>query len=466
MTPRIQRFCTTQVLLRLAGMILLIGVGALVIATQQNRTVRKFPQREVVIFWHMWSAEWKGVVDRIIDRFNESQDKYEVVGLSLPPGLGGGDTDRKLIMAVAGGRPPDCMAQWDPVIPLWASEGMLTPLDELMTAEELKWLKGTLFPVAWKGGSYEGRLYGLATALNAFAIYYRPDHFREAGLDPDHFPETTEELLEIASKLDRYDKNGNLTRMGYAEQYTGGNSFPVWMAVFGGGLYDWNASHMLTNTPGNLRTLQWIQGPAQRYGYDRIMRFNAMLQTTNMGGLDWSFMRGAFSIVVDGQWRVEQIAKFAPELEYRTAPCPYPRLHGRKGAGWSNGNYNIIPRGARNPKGAWAFMRFWSGLDDPARAAEFNVWGGWLPPRQEIIDSPIYQAYLQKHPQFRTFTLNLASSAQDAYPPVPYQRYLADESARIVDSVTRASITPQEGIARLEQVVNRQESKLKALRKP
>ncbi len=37
--------------------------------------------RKKVRFWHMWTAEWKDVVDRIVDRFNKSQSEYEVEAL-------------------------------------------------------------------------------------------------------------------------------------------------------------------------------------------------------------------------------------------------------------------------------------------------------------------------------------------------------------------------------------------------
>jgi multiple sugar transport system substrate-binding protein len=47
----------------------------------------------------MWTAEWKVVVERICDRFNKSQDRYEVIPLSVP----GTAADSKFLLAAADG---------------------------------------------------------------------------------------------------------------------------------------------------------------------------------------------------------------------------------------------------------------------------------------------------------------------------------------------------------------------------
>ena len=79
-----------------------------------------------MVFWHKWTSDWEKVIGRICDEFNRSQDQYEVVPLSM------GSASLKILISTAGGDPPDCMAEWDPVIPAWADKGVLTPLDTLM----------------------------------------------------------------------------------------------------------------------------------------------------------------------------------------------------------------------------------------------------------------------------------------------------------------------------------------------
>jgi len=405
----------------------------------QSPNRRKFPRRTPVRFWHMWTAEWKVVVDRIADSFNASQDTYELIALSVP----GQAANSKFLLAVAGGDPPDCMAQWNPVIPMWADSKLLVRLNTLMTPAEWADFQTNTYPIARKIGMYKGDLYGVTTGLNLWACYYRLDHLEAAGLDPNDFPKTLEELVDVwAPKLHRRDENGSLVRMGFMPK-----GWSLYVPGFGGGFWNWaKPSDLTIDTPENLRALRYLVEQRERLGFDNVLRFEAGLQSGF--GIDWPFISGQYSILLDGQWRVEQLARHAPEVRYGTAPVP-PPAGGKANYGWSNGNFMIIPKGARCPAGAWAFIKFWSGLAEPARAAEFYTWGGWLPLSDKIAAAPAYRQYVRKHPQFQTFLDILPSENVHPTPPVPFQDYLADRIKQADETAMRGTLTPEETIRRL-----------------
>lgn len=424
---------------------ILAVVATIVVVALPGPIPRRYPDRIPVRFWHMWTAEWKDVVDDIVDRFNESQEKYEVIALSVPDAT----ATSKFLLAVAGGDPPDVMAQWFPVIPKWAENGLLLELDTLMSPEEWAEFKCTAYPAAQKIGIYKEHLYGVTTGLNAFACYIRLDYLREAGLDIRDFPETLEGLMEWAGKLHRIDGEGNIRRIGFLPQW-----FHYYVAGFGDGFYDWDAGKVLLNTPANLRALQFIADQHRKLGYENVIRFTSGL-AIGLGNIEWPFITGAYAITLDGQWRVEQIAKYAPKLEYATRPLP-PPAGGRPNFGYTNGNFMVIPACAKQVEGAWEFIKFWSGLENPERAAEFYTWGGWLPLRPEIAEAPIYQKYLKEHPQFKTFLDLMPSENMQPVPPVPYQVYLWDRVLFADDSATRGTVSPRAALERLEQEVARE----------
>ena len=63
---------------------MLVLFGAMLFAALWPKpTQRIYPQRQQVRFWHMWSGEWKDKVDQIVQEFNQSQEQYEVVALSI-----------------------------------------------------------------------------------------------------------------------------------------------------------------------------------------------------------------------------------------------------------------------------------------------------------------------------------------------------------------------------------------------
>ena len=430
------------------SLILIVGV-VLVLALPGERT-RKYPGREPVKFWHMWSGEWKVVIDRIADRFNQSQDKYEVIALSVP----GQSADQKFLMSVTGGDAPDVMAQWNQVIPAWAESGLLMPLDKLMSKAELDELRQAAYPVAMQIGSYKGHLYGVTTGINIHACYFRLDHLAAAGLDPQEFPRNMEGLREWGAKLNHFDAEGNLTRIGFLPE-----KFNMYAPVFGGGFYDEKAGRVTINTPENLRALTFEFDYRKALGLDHVVRFNSSLNT---GGFstEWPFISGQFSITMDGQWRVEQLAKYAPDLKYGTAPLP-PPSGGKALAGFASGNFMLVPKNAAHAEGAWEFIKFWSGIDNPERAAEFYIWGGWLPLTPKIAAAPAYQDYIRKYPQFKTFLDILSSKNIQTAPPVPYQVMLADFIKRAEDFAMRGEKTPKEALDDLEREVAREVARRK-----
>lgn len=400
-----------------------------------------YPGREKVVFWHMWTGDHAKMVQRIVDRFNESQDRYEVISVTVAGGT------LKTLIATAGGVPPDCMAQWDSVIPAWAERGALTPLDELMGPQEWQRLESQMYPAVKSIGMYEGHFYGLSVGMNIFAMYYRTDHFQEAGLDPAQFPRTLEELDRVAERLWRV-RGGRIERIGFMP-----GRIQDWVAVFGGRLYDPQTRQLTLTEPRNVAALEWIARYAGQYDFERVQAFTASLPS-NLSA-NWPFISGAYSITVDGQWRVDELRRFAPDMPYATAPIPYPE-GGRPNAGWCNGNFMVIPSGARNKAGAWAFIRFWSGLDDPEQAAEFYTWGGWLPIMPSIAEAPAYEAYLEEHEPFRTFVEIMSSPNVQVTPPVPVQAFLVNRLNWAEEAAKRKRLSPAGALGQAEAEVNRE----------
>jgi len=136
-------------------------------------------------------------------------------------------------------------------------------------------------------------------------------------------------------------------------------------------------------------------------------------------------------VVLDGQWRVRDIVAFQADqraknvevTQFGVCPLPPPR-GGLENAGWVNGNFFLVPRGAKNPKGAWALMKFWSGFGgNEAEAATSCVAGGWIPASQRVVDEPAYQQYLIAQPLMATFVELAASTNQQATPMIPGAPY-------------------------------------------
>ena len=435
----------------------LIWIAAIVITVvvfaSGHSTPRKYPERKLVRFWHRWQGDWEKQVQKICDAFNESQDKYEVVAVSVP----GSGADAKFILGVIGGDPPDLMSMGSGAVPNMAANGFLTPLETLMTPVEKTEFFKQSYPAIRDIGTYKGSCYGVTIGADLMALYVNVKQLREAGLDPDKFPKTIEELEQWGMKLNKYDSKGNLTRLGLLFSEVGYLSH-----YFGGGFYVHDDGKLDLDTPQNLRALEEIVNYRKKIGFENVLRFQAGLNDIE-GAASWAFMHGDLSITYDGQWRVEELRKFKPDLEYRVYPIPPPKVGGTPLGGLVGGNYMIVPISAKQKQGAWEFLKFWTGLDNPDRAATFYNMGGWLPYSPAVAKSPTFQKWLKHDSQFQAFLDILASPNCKAPPPIANLQFLNDLITRAEDQATRGASTPKEALQELESKYREESNKRKAL---
>jgi multiple sugar transport system substrate-binding protein len=360
-----------------------------------------------------------------------------------------------MMLSTVGGLPPDVILIWTQATSEWADSGLLQPLDTFMTTSEMAWFKTQTYPVVRKSGWFKGRLYGLVMGFDLWVCYYRPDHFRQAGLDPDHFPGTLEELVEVGAKLHKFRPNGDIERMGFLP-----SGFQTFTPLFGGGFFNEATGELTLNTPENLRCLTFLADCRKRLGFEKVVGFEAGLGTDDAAS--WPFIQGSYSIIAEGEWRVEQLRKYAPQIEYRTVPTPPPK-GGKKKASFSMTNFLVMPQGAREPRGAWSFIRFWSGLANPQAAAGFYPILGWMPLGPAVTYAPDYQKWLSEVPQYRTF-LDVAESNNICItPPVPFQLYLMDQVKKADDAVSRGSQTPAIALQQLEHDVAHERTRRRRL---
>ncbi len=412
---------------------------SIVVFASGYQTPREFPQRKMVRFWHRWQGDWEKQVNKIVAAFNESQTEYEVVPISIP----GGGSEAKFILGVIGGDPPDLMSMGSGSLPNLASNGFLTKLETMMTPEEKKSFFEESYPAIRDTGMYKGSCYGITIGADLMALYVNVKQLREAGFDPDNFPKTLEELEEMGLKLNKYDAKGNLTRLGFLISDLGYVS-----NAFGGGFNVDERGELQLNTPQNLRALQDIVDYRKKIGFDNVVRFQSSLNDIE-GAASWAFMHGDLTITYNGQWRVEELRKFKPDLEYRVYPIPPPK-DGKPLAGQVGGNYMIIPTSAKQKEGAWEFLKFWTGLNNPDRAAKFYNMGGWLPYSPAVANSPTYQKWLKENHQFQAFLDILASPNCKAPPPIPNLSFLNDLIGRAENQAVLGAVTPKQALIELE----------------
>jgi len=431
---------------------ILVTIVVLAVLAPAPEAETHYPGRIPVVFWHQFAGEWQPIYEGMVERFNKSQTKYEVIPVSVP----GDACTTKFLMSSAGGDTPDILLDWDPVLGMWADKGLIRPFDDLMTPDEKReWLART-YPIIKRNSTYHGKIMAMVDGLDLFAIYYRLDHLKEVGVDKNHLPKTMEELVALGKKLDRYDDQHHLRRVGFLPK-----GFSQYAAAFNGNFND--NGRIVVNNPGNLAAMKFLDETNRRLGYDAVTHFTSSLAAD--AGPTIPLIAGNFSILYDGEWRVKQVEQYAKDLPYLLAPLPPPK-GGRPSASISNPNYLMIPTAAKHPDGAWAFAKFCVGFLYPEDGGRNMGEMGWLPNDPVIARSKSYQEYLKHYPRYKVFVDLMSSPNLEIQPQGQLQKFAMDEMAKADDAVARGSATPEQALKTVDDNLNAERERLRKFGQP
>ncbi|QFY10488.1 extracellular solute-binding protein [Nonomuraea phyllanthi] len=193
---------------------------------------------------------------------------------------------------------PDVLMLDNPDLQQIAASGALSPLDDYGVSAE------GMVPAVVKAGTYDGRLYGIAPAVNTLSIFYNKDLFAAAGITTP--PRTWAELRAAAERLTGQDRYG--FAMSNVNTYEGSWQFLPFM---------W----------GNGGSEQDIATPET----EQALRFLVDLQndgSISRSSINWSqddvidqFVAGKAAMVVNGPWQIPTL-KEHEELHWAAFTIP------------------------------------------------------------------------------------------------------------------------------------------------
>ncbi len=401
-----------------------------------------YARKQVTIeVWGLWDTEgYKRCVYEFEKRFPYIKVKVLPIGGKMDP--------QKLMTAIAGGTPPDVIKQDRFSVGEWASRDAFMILDDFIKRDNYP--IQDYYEACLKEATYRGHIYAIPRITDARALYYNRKLFREAGLNPDRPPRTWDELYRYAKKLTRIDKNGNFERIGFIPNY--GNS---WLYLYGwqnGGKFMSDDGRKCTlNHPKIVEALEWL---VKFYdSFEGIEKINAF-QSTFQGGQFDPFITGKVAMKIDGNWYLNDIARFAPELDFGVAPAPVPE--GRPFITWSGGFSFAIPVGAKHPEEAWTFIKWMNSLEgwiiynqaerdyNKARGTPFVP----LLTANKKIDKIIFKMFAPKEKKLRkALKVFLDLMPYSKFRPVtPVGQRLWDEHVRAFELAVYHKLTPKQAL--------------------
>jgi ABC-type glycerol-3-phosphate transport system substrate-binding protein len=324
--------------------------------------------RLIVDYWEKWTGFEAEAMQAVVDDYNASQRRVFVRKLTVS------QIDRKLMLACAGGNPPDLAGIWSANIPNFSEKNALLPLDRLLAAAGIG--RTNYIPVFWDNCVHRGFIWALPTTPATVALHWNKALFREAGLDPDRPPRSLDELDAMAERLtvvevvrtgrtvrvrfpeltpaERAANGFRLVQVGHLPQEPGW-WLTLWPYWFGGQLWDGERRLTATNA-ANVACFAWFRRYAEKYGVDNVRAFGASFG--NFSSPQNPFLAGKVAMELQGVWMYNFIHMYAPDLEWDAAPFPSADPARLPDVTVAESDVLVIPRGARHVAEAFDFLRY------------------------------------------------------------------------------------------------------------
>ena len=194
---------------------------------------------------------------------------------------------------------PDLLMLDNPNLQQIAQTGALTPLDSAGVD-----LTG-YYPSILAAGTYQGKVYGLAPAVNSIALIYNKDMLSAAGLKP---PTTWAELTSDAAKLTTPKRYG----FAFSADNDGEGAWQFLPFFWSGG---GDLQHL--DGAGSVQALQQLTGMVKAGSVSKSV------VTWAQSDVNDQFIAGKTAMMINGPWQFPTLDA-ATSLHYGVAPIPEP----------------------------------------------------------------------------------------------------------------------------------------------
>ena len=361
----------------------------------------------------------------VVDAYAASDTKNSVT--LQAPSRTYDEVAQRVVRAAMIGQHPDMVFMGYDRMELAKDRKIAIPLDDLLGSE--KELEALGYPsAALNLCRLDGKLYGLPFATSVPIMFYNADLVKQAGGDPNAFPDTWDGILDLARKIDALSKDTSGIFFRY--DHSGNWSWQALVTSFGGSL-----------VKGDGKTIAF-DSPAGQSAFDILYRLEdaGMIDMTT-DQVKQSFMSGSVGIFFDSSASLISLQK-GSKFHVGTALYPSPVENSRLPGG---GNCAILttPKADRQ-SAALEFIKFATG---PVGQTVLVNATGYISTNTLANNDPAYLGNFYKdNPAART--------AVDALPRLTnWKSFPGDNSSKIVDvirgylqAVITHRITPEKAV--------------------
>ncbi|MCL4515674.1 MAG: ABC transporter substrate-binding protein [Firmicutes bacterium] len=288
---------------------------------------------------------------------------------------------KKIQTARLSGESPDVYH----IYSLWGPSLANAKILELPPAAVANDVKANYIKSAVDGVTINGKIYGIPTEINNYALVYNKKLFKEAGIAAP--PKTWDELVQIAQKLAKRDAQGKLTTSGFAfmRGWDSAVVHPFMALLFanGGQFLSKDYAKALFNSPAGVAALE-----------QEVELFK--VKATDASSEVWNFPNNTVGMMIMAPWYEGTLkSAYKDKLDEMVGVAPIPA--GKKGLATSQYTWLwAVDSNSKVKKEAWELLRW---LNKPRANGKTSPQGDFLV-GQGII--PGRKADLENHNELKT----------------------------------------------------------------
>jgi len=152
-----------------------------------------------ISFWHAMTATNQQVLTKLVEEFNSKNPDIKVIEQNK--GASYNDALNAVIAAAQQKQAPNIAQIFDLGTPLAIDSGFFVPIQDLLSADQLKTVKDEVAAPVLDYFTLGGKLYSLPWNNSTPLLYYNKDMFKAAGLDPEKAPATWQDVDAACKKI-------------------------------------------------------------------------------------------------------------------------------------------------------------------------------------------------------------------------------------------------------------------------
>lgn len=310
-------------------------------------------EKEKITLWYYWSQSYnKKELAYLVDGFNRSQDRIEVVTQYVPDE----DFKKRLALSMADEDMPD-LALVDSAD--FKYFNAMKPFVDL--TDEIDGIEGYL-PEVKKSCSVDGRMMGLPYGMDSTVLFYNKGILDKHGAT---VPKTWQELLNTSVALSEPAQYGFAMPALQSEESV--YSFLPLLWSMGGDVDS-------LDSEGSRRAFHYLR---------QLTEGGAMSQQTinlTAGDLVRQFVEGNVAMMINSTNMIDSVNTLNPGLKYGVAPLP--AAEDGTEVSVLGGEVFGVSKG-RHQKAAIQFLKY---ISNKKRMASYMDYSSYMAPRQDILE--------------------------------------------------------------------------------